>query len=257
MSTRPYLPGDPIPTRGPWDEEKNMNDKTGEMSNILDIYTNPTTLDQLVDVDRILVRSLTAGDPLIATAYGVELKRSMAMKGLALAKLLYGIRLNWDMYMASGIDDEYENFVEAQMGVSAQTARKYADMWGSIFAADYVPEEVKQQLQSKPINTLMMIAPAVEEGSLDEEDLQTVLVADDSKIRELVREARGRKTSSASAIVLSIQIRNGKHPRGTVLATQNGVTQSIGKLNLDFDPSDFAHRAVARIVNSSHMLERE
>lgn len=216
-----------------------------------------TELELLTDVDVIIVRSVTAGDPLIACNYGLDLQRSAAIKGLALAKLLHGMRSNWEMYQAAGVDEDFEDFVQANMGVSPQTARKYSDMWRSIFASDYVPDEIKLKLQSKPIKELLLLTAAVEEGSLTEDELETVVVADETKIREMVRSARGKEaTSSRSAVYIAIVMRDGKNPRGTIIATQDGISETIGYLNMDTDIK-FVNQAIERIKNSAHMLERE
>ena len=101
---------------------------------MLPVTIESAELEQLQDVDTIIVRAVAAGDPLIACNYGLNLKRSAAVKGLALAKLLHGMRSNWEMFQAAGIDEEFEDFVQANMDVVPQTARKYSDMWRSIFA---------------------------------------------------------------------------------------------------------------------------
>jgi hypothetical protein len=129
-------------------------------------------------------------------------------------------------------------------------------MWRNIFASDYVPDEIKAKLHSKPIKELLLITSAVEEGSLTHDELETVVVADESKIREMVKTARGNQTSSKTAVVLSLQVRDGRFPRGTILASQNGRTESIGFLRLDTD-IDFVNKGIERIRNSAHFMERD
>jgi len=221
------------------------------------IPTTPDEFAQLNEVDTIIARSVASGDPTIASEYGMQLKRSVAVKGLALAKLLHGLESNWELFQSAGLDDDFENFAEAHMGVTAQTAKKYSAMWKAIFASDFVPEEIKAQLQTKPIKELLLLTAAVEEGSLTNEELETVVVADESRIREMVQTARGKQTSSKTAIYISIIKRNtSKYARGTIVATQDGVQDIIGSLDLDKEEKSFGAKAVARILNSTHMLER-
>jgi hypothetical protein len=210
---------------------------------------------QLDEVDIVIARSIASGDPLIASDYGLQLGRAAAIKSLALAKLLFGIQSNWELFQAAGIEDDYENFVSAHLGITEQTARKYPAMWKAIFANDFVSDEIKLRLQSKPIKELLLLTAAVEEGSLTNDELETVIVADESKIRDMIKEARGKQTSSKSSIYISILMRDtNKYKRGTIIATQNGVQESRGWLDLDTE--GFGLKAVARIINSAHIMER-
>lgn len=216
---------------------------------------NDMEVESLSEVDDVIVRSITAGDPLIACQFGLNLKRAAALKGLALAKLLHGLRANWETFQAAGIEEEFEDFVQANMDVTAQTARKYSDMWKNIFVSDFVPDELKNRLREKPIQQLLLLNAAAEEGSLTQEEWETVVVADESKIREIVKTARGIQTSSKTAIVIVVVRRDdAKYPKGSLLAIQDGVTEVIGFLK---EPeSDFANKAIARLLNSAHVQER-
>src|SRR5687767_8758261 len=185
---------------------------------------------QFQDVDNIIVRSVTAGDPLIATEYGASLIRMAEIKGLALAKLLHGLRSNWTIFEQAGIDTAFENFVKAHMDLSNKTAFKYSDMWRNIFHSDFVSETLKRQLESLPIQQLLLLNAAVEEGSISEEELKIVVVSDIPTTREIIQRARGREvTSSKTAIVISVVTTEGnpRFPKGTILASRAGETISI------------------------------
>ena len=47
---------------------------------------------ELVEVDNVLQRAIVSGDPLIITQHANQLRRKAIIKGVALAKLLYGLR---------------------------------------------------------------------------------------------------------------------------------------------------------------------
>lgn len=209
------------------------------------------------EVDAIIVRSVTAGDPLIACEYGNAIRSQAAIRGLALAKLLYEMEKNWEFYVAAGIEDEFEIFIEVQMGISQQTTRKYTTMWRNIFASDFVSPEIKQKLQSKPIQELLLLTSAVEEGSLTDEELETIAVSDRHRTREIIKQARGEQTSSRTAVVGSIQMRDGRYPRGTIIATREGESETVGFLNLDLDNNSAGAKLVARIRNASGLVERD
>lgn len=220
------------------------------------VPTTPDEFKQLNEVDTIIARSVASGDPLLAADYGMQLMRQAAMRGLALAKLLHGIQSNWELFQSAGIEEDFEDFAEAHMNVSAQTAKKYSAMWAAVFASEYVPTETKLRLQSKPIKELLLITAAVEEGSLTNEELNEVAVADESRIRDMVKQARGIQTSSKTAISISRVMRDGKYAAGTLLAHQDGRTEVIGSLVTDLDEKSFGLKAIARIVNSVGIQER-
>ena len=220
---------------------------------------NTEELDMMADVDRVVVRSVAAGDPLIACEYGRFLQRSATMRGIALAKLLFGLRENWALFQAAGTGDTFENFVDAHMEVTSQTANKYANMWKSIFTRTDISEEVKSQLQTKPIKELLLLVAAVDDGSIGEQELREAIIKSHGEIREMVQGARGTQTSSRTAVRIVLVTRDGGfYPAGTLLATQEGQeAEIIGTLNLEPNTSHGA-KAIARLRNSetAGILER-
>lgn len=214
-------------------------------------------LKQLDEVDEVITRSVSAGDPLIACQFGIDLKTVMEIKGLVLAKLLHLMKDNWHLYQAAGTDDEFENFAQSQMSLTQQTVRKYTNMYATIFAADYVPEAIKDKLRFKPIKELLLLTSPIEEGVLTDDELETAVVADESKIKEMIREARGQdKNESRTAIYGALQVTDGKYPRGTLLVTRHGITETVGFLHLDTDV-DFVNKFIARMKNSLNLQERD
>jgi hypothetical protein len=212
-------------------------------------------LELFAEVDRVIVRSITAGDPLIAADYGTTLIRKARLKGLALSKLLHGLQSNWSTFRAAGLDEEFEDFAYTYLETPPETSRKYVGMWRGIFENPNVPADVKQQLQMKPIEHLIMLTAAVEEGSIDADDLREAAVSDKEGIRSMVRGARGEQTSSKTAIRRFIQMRDGDYPAGTLIANCNGEWAIIGMVDLNPD-AEFAKKAVRGLLNSKVFIER-
>jgi hypothetical protein len=215
----------------------------------------PTELNVFVEVDQYIVRSVASGDPLIAINYGLSLKRSAQLKGIALAKLLHGLQINWGMFRAAGIGEEFEDFVYTYLEIQPETSRKYASMWAGIFMNDAVSPEIKEQLQTKPIEHLLLLTAAVEEGSITNEDLREAAIRDKEGIREMVSKARGNQTSSKTAIRRYIQMRDGDYPAGTIIAAQNGDREILGVLNLEPE-TEFGQKALAGLLNSKVFIQR-
>lgn len=208
---------------------------------------------ELAEVETVLNRAITAGDPLIASEYGNSLSNSIKMKGVALAKLLYGLRESWPLFVASGIEEEFLDFVDAHMHVRSRTASKYADMYGEVFVKAKISDVLKEQLSHKQITTLLLLTAAVREGSLDEEQLTDVVILDHSGVQNIVRAARGDATNSnTAAYARLVQREHSRYPLGTIVAFGNGESEPIGSLKLD-PSTDAGKKIVERFKNKLNL----
>lgn len=211
----------------------------------------PVKSSDMVEIDTILDRAITAGDPLIAAEYGNQLSNTIRLKGVALAKLFFGLKSNWSLFRASGIEEDFADFIDAHMQVSGQTADKYANMYEAVFVNPQIPQNLKGQLAHKPMESLLLLTAAVREGSLDTDDLEDVIVLDKSGIRQKVREARGDATSSRTYIYARlVQREHSVYPKGTVVAFDTeGHSEAVGYLSLD-PKTEHGRKYVERIINT-------
>lgn len=219
----------------------------------------PIKSSDMVEVDTILGRAITAGNPLIATEYGNDLSNSIRLKGIALAKLLYGLKSNWALFRVAGIEEDFADFIDANMlHVSGQTADKYANMYEAVFVNPTVPAELKGQLVQKPIQSLLLLTAAVREGSLDTDDLENVAVLDYNGIRDMVREARGHAGSSRTAIrARLVQREHSVYPLGTVVVygtSSDGQEEieAVGHLHLNAR-TESGKKYIEKIKNLLHL----
>lgn len=203
------------------------------------------------EIDEVIERAIMAGDPLIATDYGNNLSRTIVLRGIALAKLLYGMRSNWHYFRLAGIEEDFLDFVEAHMvGVAARTADKYASMYESVFANNHISPTLKDQLAEKPIKTLILLTAAVREGSLGEDQLEDVILKDHPGVRQMVREARGRERVSRNYTIGRISKRNeGKYPRGAIVVFGQEEEEVVGWIKLDDLQTEAGKRYVEKIQN--------
>jgi hypothetical protein len=202
------------------------------------------------DVDTILDQAITAGDPLIAAEYGNGLTNSMRLKGVALAKLFFGMKSNWHLFQAAGIEEDFPTFVDAHMHITGRIADKYADMYQAVLANPEIPLEVREQLKLKPIQSLLLLTAAVREGSLDAEDLEDVVVLDYNGVRSKVREARGDATNSHTTIFARlVQRDNASYPKGSIVVFGPGSDiEAIGMLNIN-PRTESGKKYLQRIIN--------
>jgi hypothetical protein len=189
---------------------------------------------ELAEVDTILDRAITAGDPLIATQYGNQLGKTIKLKGIALAKLFFGMRRDWALFRAAGIEEEFGDFVNAHMDITSRTAEKYADMYEAVFEKAPIPVELKNQLATKPMKQLLLLTAAVREGSIGEDELEEVVLKSYDGVREIVREARGEATSSRTAVYARlVQREESRFPKGAlVVFGPDGENETIAMFKL-------------------------
>lgn len=216
----------------------------------------PVNSRDMAEIDTVLTRAITAGDPLIASDYGNQLSSAITLKGIALAKLFSGLRSNWALFRAAGIEEEFPDFIDAHMFVRGSTAIKYADMYESVFERAQLPDDLKDQLARKPIKSLMLLTAAVREGSLDEEQLEDVVLLDHQGIREMIRRARGEVTSSKTRIYAKLVTRvGGAYPPGSVVAFDGeGDSEAVGFIKLN-PSTDHGKKYVERMKNVLHLQD--
>lgn len=204
-------------------------------------------------VDKIIEQSVTSGDPVPAMSFAVELIRSGQIRGLALAKLFYGIKSRWELFQSAGIDDNFEDFTCASTGYSQQTITKYTRMWGNIFENGDIEENIKTKLMGRDIKQLLLLSSVAGEGDVDLANL--VDTDDEPALREKIREARGERTSSSSAVRIFIQVRESDHfPVGCLFIRKGSETTVIGSLDIGSGNAD-SEKAINRILNAAGVIE--
>ena len=195
----------------------------------------PVTSSDLAEIDAILERAIASGNPLIATEFGNSISKTITFKGITLAKLFWGLRDNWLLFRAAGIEEDFADFVDAHMFVKGKTANRYADMYEAVFIKGRVPASVREQLKHKSIETLLLMAPAVRDGSLTDDDLADVAVLSHQGVRDRIRERRGTMTNSNTHVYARlVQRESGIYPMGTIVVFGgDGDIEAIGSVNLN------------------------
>ena len=194
----------------------------------------PVTSSDMAEVDAILERAITSGNPLIATNEINNLSRAITIKGIKAAKLFWGLRNNWHLFRVAGIEEDFLNFVDAHTFFKGKTAARYADMYDAVFVKGSVPDLVREQLQHKSIETLLLMAPAVRDGSLTDDDLADAVVLSHRGVRDRIRERRGQVTNSNTHVYAKlVQRESSVYPLGTIVVFGGeGDIEAIGSLNL-------------------------
>lgn len=208
------------------------------------------------EVDKIIGRSITAGDPIIALEYGRELLAQSQVQGLALAKLLYKLRESWSLFEAAGVGDSLEAMANVHMGRSSQTVTKYIRLWENVFANESIPTEIRQALMGRPVKDLLLITALAREGT-DEETFKKIAAASDhNAVRDIVQGERGSRTSGRNAVRIYLETRFGVDSKpGTLSASQGDTKTIIGTLEIE-QTDELSRKAISRIVQAAGIIER-
>ncbi len=216
-----------------------------------DTFVTDSNMAILRRVDEVVEEALKDKDPTIISSFGRNITCDVRMIGIALAKLLYLTRKNWNEFRQGGVDDDFYSVMEAEGVCDSATARKYADMFESVFENPNIPDNIKKLLLGKPMRSLLLLPAAAREGILDWNEIVDATTV--SEVRSVVRKARGEVTSSANAIIITLDIRTGQ----LSVRKGNSFPTVFGILNMELAHSDdTVHRAVDRIIQSTGIQEK-
>jgi hypothetical protein len=198
-------------------------------------------------VNEAIAASKERGTPHYALALLRELRGAVQARGLAAAKLLARLEDIWDEL---NVEDDFFNVVQTETGFAPATVRKYISMWRLVFENPSIPEEAKASLVAMPIRRLLKIVAAAREGLLEDKWDRVINVQSDGELRQLIREVRGKATSSQTAIIITLR------RDGSLLARQgdNGLATHVGFLKIDTDDA-VAQKAIARIIQAAGIVE--
>lgn len=199
--------------------------------NDIEAITKVSTGDmaQFDAVDDIVARSIVIGDPLLAFEYGSGLITSSKIKSYALAKLLFKLRQQWALFRQS---DDLATMAEVHLGVRPTTTDKYINMWEAIFENDDIDDETKRLLAGRNIADTLLLTAAARDGSLSSDEMREAAMSPDrTTLREIIREKRGEKTSSGTAVRLFVAMRdNSRRKAGTIFVKRGEIYEDIAIL---------------------------
>ena len=224
-----------------------------EMTNGGDLAVTLTAGDRKIFelVDTTVEQAISQNNIQPVMAMGRALKRNLQASGLALSKLLYRAREVWELL---GYDEDMFESIYAEMGISHSTAHKYINMWEAVFANPDIPDDVKEDIEGKPIKALLLLTAAAREGQISNEDWDKIAEAStSSEVRNIVRDIRGERTSSRTAMVLELNMKS-----GVLVARRGGERDTtIGVFNVgQRTQNDLVEAAITKIISNCGIMER-
>jgi hypothetical protein len=198
-------------------------------------------------IDEIIADSIEQKDAYVALNSCRQLRQISQLTGVALAKLFYLIKKNWEIYE---IGDNFSDTVADYAGVSSATVSKYVKVW-SMYENKLLPPEVEDEIRQKNIKDQVPISTLVteDEYELDEDDWQNIVDAPDfNTVNREIRDITGKKQyKNALNIFMSED--------GTLNATQHDETEYVGFLNVE-GADDIAWKAIQRLIRTAGVLQK-
>ena len=194
-------------------------------------------------VDEYVQHSLDEHNVYIALDVCKQLREVSQIAGLALAKMLYLVKTNWQEY---GIEEPFEEVSYEYVGLHHHTVERYIKVWG-MFAENIAPVS----LQQRNIRDLIPIANAVAQGYeiTDNEWGKLSDAPDYSTVSRIVREDIKDKEPRKNALQLFLDT------DGYITALKDGMTYSVGYLNINSD-DDVVQASIERIIRNGGMLRK-
>jgi len=224
-------------------------------SNSLDLFVT-SSLDQTNEInaswviermDEVIRESISKRNVDIAVNILNQLLTISKLSGLGLAKGLYELSTNWEIF---GIDEPFTDYIYQRIGKHKATVERYIKVW-KMFAKEMIPTEYTQQIMSINIISQIPIANTLDQGwQLDNDDWKKLAYAPDgATINKILHEIKNEPERSNS---LRLEV-----DRGGNIWVYPGKDERkfVGTLELDSE-YDCVKKAVKRITSRSGIMER-
>ena len=194
-------------------------------------------------VEERIVDAIKRGDARSMTNICKSLVSITKIAGIALARVLWMIKENWEVF---SINEVFEYYMSSVTGLHHRTIERYVRVYDMM---DLVPANIKDQLFSKNIKNLIPIANAVAQGFEIEDDQWAKLAgaADYNEVAQIVRddvkEASPRKSN------LSLWVDDA----GSMWAFHESRRYFVGSLEVESD-DDVVQKAIRRILDNAGFL---
>ena len=181
----------------------------------------------------------------LATGLLDSLVKVIKVAGLALAKILLIFDDNWPSFE---IDDDPYDYLSSIVGLSKENTERYVRV--ARMLRDEVTPEIAEQLEQKPIGTLIPVANAIHQGyEVEDAQWSQIIEAPDQKtistfVREQIKQVEPRKSH------LGLWMDRD----GSLWAFKEERRVFIGSLEIAITDDELIQQAIARIVKNSGIL---
>lgn len=199
-------------------------------------------------IDEVIDESVEKHAALIALNVGRQLREISRISGLAVAKLIYGMRENWDKY--NDVNDSFEDVVSSYIDIHKDNVSRYANVW-ALFAENAVPKELEEDIQNRNIKDLIPIGLAISQGyEIEQKEWDKLAAAADyNTVLQVLREDVKNKPPRKGSLQLYMD------RSGNIWAFQDEKRTFAGYLEID-DESEAVQKAVNRIISGAGIIRQ-
>jgi hypothetical protein len=202
-------------------------------------------------IDEVLAESIEKHSALIALNVGRQLREISRVSGLALAKLLYGMKISWEQYTDINTkDDTFEDVVVSYIDIHKDNVMRYANVW-ALFANKVVPKDLVEEISQRNIKDLIPVGLAITQGyEIDQDAWEKIAAAPDyNTVLRTVREDVKNKPPRKGSLQLLLD------RDGTIWAFQDDERYFVGSLEIT-NEKEVVQKAINRIINGSGILRQ-
>jgi hypothetical protein len=202
-----------------------------------------TVLDR---VDKILNDAILHKNAYIALDACKALLQVAKISGLGLAKILYVIYSNWDVFE---IEESFESIVYEYIGLHKYTVNRYVRVWG-MHQEKQIPEQFEEKIMQRNIKDQIPIATALKQGyKIDSEQWGKLAdAADFQEVSQIVREDIKGKERKKGTLLMFL------NADGSIWATKEGERIYVGSLQVH-DKNELVQQAIQRIMDNTPIRE--
>lgn len=204
-------------------------------------------MDMLETVDGIIIDAAQNENPELVMNAARSLLGMSKVSGIALAKLLHGMRSIWNKLNIDDVDDK--TLVREQLGIEPVTFKRYVQTW-TMFDQGYVPKDLSQRIMQRPMKDLVAISSCVAHGfePTKAQWRELASASNNAEVREILRKIKGTPPKKNSVTILLDK-------DGTLHVMNGKGKHFVGNLVID-DKDPLVAKAVARIISHSGIVER-
>lgn len=118
-----------------------------------------------------------------------EIVKVTRLSGLMLAKTLYLVKKNWDVFEQ---EDEFEGVAWVMTGLNKYTINRYINVW-AMFEENIIPAHLQENILQRNIKDLVPVASAIAQGfDIEPDQWERISDADNGQvIEEITRAIKG------------------------------------------------------------------
>jgi hypothetical protein len=199
-------------------------------------------------VEELITQAIINKDVIAALNVPKQIIMVQKVAGLGLAKSIYMIKQNWEVFE---LDESFDEYAMDWFGTHKATIVRYERVWRTLHSeqAEDIPEKFKEKLQSLNLSSQVVVANIIEQGyELEEDEWKELSEQPDyHSINRTAREIKGKEPRAQS---LQIWIEED----GTIKCSKGGATYYVGWLDAAND-NVIVQQAIERIKKHTGVME--